>query len=145
MRRASALVALAAAAAFPGCASAACDPTALAGPSLTQCLAAEEKASSDKVQAAYKAAVASIATRPGVFDAQRARWRNSLAESHDLWLRLRNAECQNVAPFEGQAASTSVVRNRMAAFEAKLACAIRMNDMRAADLSSRYPPAGPSP
>jgi uncharacterized protein YecT (DUF1311 family) len=145
MRRASPLVALAAATAFPGCASAACDPTALAGPSLTQCLAAEEKASSDKVQAAYKAAVASIATRPGVFDAQRARWRNSLAESHDLWLRLRNAECQNVAPFEGQAASTSVVRNRMAAFEAKLACAIRMNDMRAADLSSRYPPAGPSP
>jgi uncharacterized protein YecT (DUF1311 family) len=145
MRGGPALVVLAAALASASPAGATCDPAALAGPSLTQCLAAEEKASSDKVQAAYKAAVASIATRPGVFDAQRARWRNSLAESHELWLRLRNAECQNVAPFEGQAASTSVVRNRMAAFEAKLACAVRMNEMRAADLLSRYPPPGPSP
>jgi uncharacterized protein YecT (DUF1311 family) len=145
MRRGPCLAALAAALASAGQARAACDPAALAGPSLTQCLTAEEKASSAKVQAAYQAAVASIATRPGVFDAQRARWRNSLAESHDIWLRLRNAECQNVAPFEGQAASTSVVRNRMAAFEAKLACAVRMNETRAADLSARYPPAGPRP
>ena len=80
-----------------------------------------------------------------MFDAQRARWRNSLAESQDIWLRLRNAECQNVAPFEGQAASTSVVRNRMAAFEAKLACSVRMNESRAADLSTRYPRAEPQP
>lgn len=118
---------------------AACDGAALAGQALTQCLSGEEAASSAKVEATYKAALQSIATRPGVFDTQRARWRNSLTESHGLWLRLRASECQNVAPFEGQAASASVLRNRAAAFDAKLACTIRMNEARAGDLASRYP------
>ena len=125
-------------------ANAACDTASLAGPPLTQCLSAEEKASSEKVEAAFQTALRSIATREGVFDAQRARWRNSLTESQELWLRLRNSECQNVAPFEGQAASAGVIKNRVAAFEAKLVCSSRMNESRAADLASRYP-AGPGP
>jgi hypothetical protein len=73
-----------------------------------------------------------------VFDTQRARWRNSLADSQGLWLRWRNAECQEVAPFEGQATSTNALKNRVAAFDAKLVCTIRANTARAADLSARY-------
>jgi len=127
-------------AASPGAARAACDMRALKGPALTQCLTAAEKASSDKLEAALGAAIKSIAVREGVFDSQRARWKSSLTNSEELWLRFRNAECQDVAPFEGQAGNTSVVQNRLAAFDAKLACTAALNEERAADLSGRYPP-----
>jgi len=83
--------------------------------------------------------LASIATRKGVYDTQRARWKNSLTASQEAWERFRNDECQNVAPFEGQALSVSALRNRVAAFEAKLICTIEMNAARAADLTRRYP------
>jgi uncharacterized protein YecT (DUF1311 family) len=116
-----------------------CDAATMAGPAFTKCLTAAERRSNDALEAAFKNALASIATRPGVFDAQRPRWKNSLAESQEIWLRFRNEECQNVAPFEGQATAASVVRNRMAAFEAKLTCTVRMNEARAADLNGRYP------
>jgi uncharacterized protein YecT (DUF1311 family) len=127
-------------AAWPGAARAACDMRALKGPALTQCLTAAEKASSDRLEAALGAAIKSIAVREGVFDAQRERWKNSLTNSEELWLRFRNAECQDVAPFEGQAGNTSVLQTRLATFDAKLACIAALNEERAADLSGRYPP-----
>lgn len=116
-----------------------CDPATLQGPQMSLCLGAAEKRSGDALDAVMKAALASIASRPGVFDTQRARWRNSLTESQAQWLHFRNTECQEVAPFEGQAASTNIARNRASAFEAKTICAIRMNDARAADIAARYP------
>ena len=76
-----------------------CDPAALHGPDLTRCLTEAAKESEAALGAAIEAALASIRTREGVFDTQRARWRNSLADSQGLWLRWRNAECQEVAPF----------------------------------------------
>jgi uncharacterized protein YecT (DUF1311 family) len=119
--------------------AAGCDPAALKGPALTACLTEAVKQSERNLQAAVDSAIASIGTRPGVFDSQRARWKNALTDSQADWLRFRNAECQDVAPFEGQAGSTSAVKNRVAAFEAKLICTVRLNGERIADLASRYP------
>ena len=121
-----------------------CDPAALHGPDLTTCLTEAAKTSDAALASALEAALASIHTRQGVFDAQRARWRNSLVDSQGLWLRWRNAESQEVAPFEGQAAptnaaSTNALKNRVAAFDAKLGCTIRANQARAAELVARYP------
>jgi uncharacterized protein YecT (DUF1311 family) len=116
-----------------------CDPAKLQGGELAQCLAQADRASASALDAAYKAALDSIATRPGVFDAQRARWRNSLTESQEIWLHFRNVECQNVAPFEGQASTVNVSKNRVSIYEAKTQCTIRMNEARAADLAARYP------
>jgi uncharacterized protein YecT (DUF1311 family) len=116
-----------------------CDPAIVKGPALTQCLTEAEKTSSADLETTVQAVLASIATRKGVFDTQRARWKNSLTISQEAWVRFRNDECQNVAPFEGQALSTSALRNRVAAFEAKLICTIEMNTARAADLARRYP------
>lgn len=122
-----------------------CDPASMTGGTFAQCLTAADRTSGEALDAAMANALASIATRPGVFDAQRPRWKHSLTESQDIWLRFRNGECQEVAPFEGQAAATSTLRKRMAAFEARLTCSIRMNRARAADLTERYAPAGGSP
>lgn len=116
-----------------------CDPTGLQGQAFTSCLSAAEKTSGQALDEAMQNAFKSIETQSGVYDTQRIRWRNQLAESQADWVRFRNSECQNVAPFEGQAASTSVLRNRVAAFEAKMICTIRMNTARTIDLSSRYP------
>jgi hypothetical protein len=116
-----------------------CDTAALQGPALTECLTSADQQASASLKATLEAALDSIRTRSGVFDSQRARWRNSLAESQEMWLRWRNAECQNVAPYEGQAASSNVMKNRVAAFEAKLACTIRTSEARREDLAARYP------
>jgi uncharacterized protein YecT (DUF1311 family) len=139
--RAIALFAAIALASLPARAESAggCDPAKLQGGELAQCLSKADRASAAALDEAYKAALDSIATRPGVFDAQRARWRNSLTESQEIWLHFRNVECQNVAPFEGQAASANVAKNRVSTYEAKTQCTIRMNEARAADLAARYP------
>ena len=116
-----------------------CDLETVKGPALTQCLTAAEKQSTADLALKLQGVLASIATRKGVFDTQRARWKNSLTISQEAWERFRNDECQNVAPFEGQSLSTSALRNRVAAFEAKLICTIEMNTARGADLARRYP------
>jgi uncharacterized protein YecT (DUF1311 family) len=122
-----------------------CDPATMTGGTFAQCLTAADKKSAEELDAAMANAMASIATRSGVFEAQRPRWKHSLADSQEIWLRFRNGECQEVAPFEGQAAVTNALRNRMAAFEARLTCSVRMNRARAADLLARYPPPGGPP
>ena len=116
-----------------------CDPETLKGPAFTQCLTEAEKQSNADLAIHVQGVLASIGTRKGVYDTQRARWKNSLTASQEAWERFRNDECQNVAPFEGQALSVSALRNRVAAFEAKLICTIEMNSARAADLTRRYP------
>ena len=116
-----------------------CDPAVLQGNAYSQCLTEAERKSSEALGKTIAAAVNSIATRPGVFDTQRSRWRNNLIQTQEQWLRFRNAECQEVAPFEGQAASINVSKNRTAAFEAKTICTIRTNEARAADIAARYP------
>lgn len=116
-----------------------CDPDTLKGPAFTQCLTQAEKTSTADLATRFSAVLASIDTRKGVFDTQRTRWKNSLTASQEAWERFRNDECQNVAPFEGQSLSVSALRNRVAAFEAKLICTVEMNAARAADLARRYP------
>jgi uncharacterized protein YecT (DUF1311 family) len=116
-----------------------CDRGALTGGRLAQCLMQAERTSADQLDQAVKAALDSIATRPGVYDAQRARWRNNFTESQDLWIHLRNTECQDVAPFEGQAATARGMKGGASIFEAKTLCAIRMNQARTADILARYP------
>jgi len=115
-----------------------CDPAVLQGPAFTQCLTTAEKRSTDQLSAVVAAALGSIATRKGIYDSQRGRWRNSLTASQNSWIRFRNDECQNVAPFEGQSGSSGVLQARTAAFDAKMICAITMNSARAADLARRY-------
>jgi len=116
-----------------------CDQAVLQGNAFSQCLIEAERKSSEALGRTVAAAIDSLATRRGVFDTQRSRWRNTLTQTQEQWLRFRNAECQEVAPFEGQAASFNVTKNRTAAFEAKTICTIRMNESRAGDIAARYP------
>lgn len=115
-----------------------CTAAELPAAALNACLAEAVKRSDRDMEAAVATALAAIAARPGIFDTQRARWRNALTDSQNDWLRFRNSECQNVAPFEGQTGG-GVLKNRVAAFEAKLVCTIRLNGARIADLAARYP------
>lgn len=103
------------------------------------CLVEAEKLSSAELASYVEALVESIATRPGVFDTQRARWQRSLREAQSSWLRLRNQECQELAPFELQSGAKTVIQRRAETFTDRLACILRANEARKADLAERYP------
>ncbi len=69
-------------------------------------------------------------TRSDLAGTQRTRWKNTLDEAHGLFVRFRNFECQNVAPYEGG--------NRIGAFEERLACLVDKNLLRLQELRRRY-------
>jgi hypothetical protein len=69
-------------------------------------------------------------TRSDLAGTQRTRWKNTLDEAHGVFVRFRNFECQNVAPYEGG--------NRIGAFEERLACLVDKNLLRLQELRRRY-------
>lgn len=76
-----------------------CDP-ALPAVARGECLKARVDAS-ERALAAERARIdAAIEAAPGLFPPQRVRWRRALDDTQGMWVRLRNAECQEVAPFE---------------------------------------------
>jgi uncharacterized protein YecT (DUF1311 family) len=62
---------------------------------------------------------------------QRLRWKKALEESQNMWLRFRNAECQDMTPFE------ATNKNRIA--EEQRICAMEHNARRMDELARRYP------
>lgn len=115
-----------------------CDPAATQGLAFAQCLVKVQKQSEDTLATVVNAAISSIATREGIYDSQRARWRTSLTASQNLWTRFSNDECQDIAPYEGRVGAAGFLKARTPAFEARTICMINMNTARAADLARRY-------
>jgi len=110
---------------------AACDRAKLPGRGYIECLEQTLRATDEKVESAHARAIAAIEARADLTSTQRTRWRNVLEEARALFVRFRNFECQNVAPYEGEA-------GRIGAFEQRLACLIDKNAARARDLQVRY-------
>jgi uncharacterized protein YecT (DUF1311 family) len=124
------LVALAAVAEEVRPSRAACDRAKLAGRAYIECLGAAVRTSDQALAAALSRAHAVIDARSELTPAQKARWKNALDEAHGVFLRYRNLECQNVAPYEGS--------RGIGAFEERLSCLIDKGDARVRDLTSRY-------
>ena len=110
---------------------AACDAKRIGARELAECLRSNADRTEKELAQALDAAIKSIDARSGLMSAQKARWRRSLNDAEALWIGWRDAECQDVAPFEaGMGAKGG---------DPRLACIIDRNTARAAELKARYP------
>lgn len=109
----------------------ACDAKKIGGRDLAECLRTGADRADRELAAAVEAAVKSIDSRQGLLSSQKARWRRSLSDAEAQWVSWRDAECQDVAPFEaGMAAKGG---------DPRLSCIIDYNTARIASLKARYP------
>ncbi|HLH48375.1 MAG TPA: lysozyme inhibitor LprI family protein [Roseiarcus sp.] len=133
----SALLILLAGAAFADAArpsQLACDSKKIGARDLADCLRAAADRSDKELAGALAAAIKSIDTRPGLLPAQKARWKRSLNDSQALWQNWRDADCQDVAPFEaGMSAKGG---------DPRLGCIIDHDAQRVEELKARYQQSG---
>ena len=109
----------------------ACDARKIGARELADCLRSASDRADRDLAAAVEAALKNIEARPGVLNAQKARWKRSLNEAEDQWVSWRDVECQDVAPFEaGMSAKGG---------DPRLSCIIDRDAERVADLKARYP------
>ena len=118
------------ASAGPRPSAAQCDRGKLAGRGYIECLEKVLRDSDEAVGHANRRAHATIDARSDLAPTQRTRWKNTLDEAQGLFVRFRNFECQNVAPYEGG--------SRIGSFEERLACLVDKNLMRLEELRRRY-------
>ncbi len=110
---------------------AACDSKKIGARELAECLRASADRADKDLSASVDAAIKSIDTRAGVMSGQKTRWKRSLNDAEAQWLGWRDAECQDVAPFEaGMSAKGG---------DPRLACIIDRDAQRTADIKARYP------
>jgi uncharacterized protein YecT (DUF1311 family) len=108
-----------------------CDASKIGARDLADCLRTNSDRADHDLAAVVDAAIKNIEARPGVLNAQKARWKRSLNDAQTQWLSWRDAECQDVAPFEaGMSAKGG---------DPRLACIIDRDAERGADLKARYP------
>lgn len=107
-----------------------CDRGKLPGRGYIECLEAALRESDGALTEANRRAHAAIEARSDLAPTQRTRWKNTLDEAHGLFVRFRNFECQNVAPYEGG--------SRIGSFEERLACLVDKNLTRLEELRRRY-------
>jgi uncharacterized protein YecT (DUF1311 family) len=112
----------------------ACDTKKIGAKDLADCLRAAADRSDKELAGALAAAIKEIEARPGLLAAQKNRWKRSLNDSQALWLNWRDADCQDVAPFEaGMSAKGG---------DPRLGCIIDHDAQRVEELKSRYSPSG---
>ena len=108
-----------------------CDIKKLGGKDLADCLRAASEKSERDMASLLETVGHSIDGRAGLQSSQKARWKRSLNDAHALWLRYRDAECQDVSPFEA-------IVNKLGG-DTRLTCIIELNDKRMSELRARYP------
>jgi uncharacterized protein YecT (DUF1311 family) len=108
-----------------------CEREKLPGRGYIECLETALRDSDRALTEANLRAQARIEARADLAVTQRTRWKNVLEEAQGQFIRFRNFECQNVAPYEGSG-------GRIGAFEERLACLVEKNTARRLDLLQRY-------
>ncbi len=109
----------------------ACDAKKIGARELAECLRTSADRADRDLSASIEAAIKSIDARQGVLSSQKGRWKRSLNDAEALWIGWRDAECQDVAPFEaGMGAKGG---------DPRLACIIDHDAERIADIKARYP------
>jgi len=112
----------------------ACDTKKIGAKDLADCLRSAADRSDKELAGAVDAAVKNIEARPGLLGSQKNRWKRSLNDTQALWLNWRDADCQDVAPFEaGMTAKGG---------DPRLSCIIDHDAQRVEELKSRYQQAG---
>jgi uncharacterized protein YecT (DUF1311 family) len=108
-----------------------CDREKLPGRSYVECLEAALRDSDRALAEANQRAQSRVEARTDLAITQRMRWKNVLEEAQGQFIRFRNFDCQNVAPYEGTS-------GRIGAFNERLACLIEKNLARTQELLRRY-------
>ena len=109
----------------------ACDAKKIGARELADCLRANADRADQDLAASIDAAIRNVEARQGLLSSQKARWKRSLNDAQTQWLGWRDAECQDVAPFEaGMGAKGG---------DPRLACIIDYDAQRTADIKARYP------
>jgi uncharacterized protein YecT (DUF1311 family) len=108
-----------------------CDAKRLGARELADCLRSGVDRADSELRATVEAAIKSIDSRQGLLTAQKARWRRALTEAQERWMTWRDAECQDVAPFEAGMAARGG--------DPGLGCVIDTDAERTASLKARYP------
>jgi uncharacterized protein YecT (DUF1311 family) len=109
----------------------ACDARKIGARELADCLRSNADRADQDLAAAFDAATKSVDARQGLMSSQKARWKRSLNDAEAQWIGWRDAECQDVAPFEaGMGAKGG---------DPRLACIIDYDARRIADIKARYP------
>jgi uncharacterized protein YecT (DUF1311 family) len=111
--------------------SAVCDREKLPGRGYIECLESALRDSDRALTEAVARVQARIDLRSDLAVTQRTRWKNVLEEAQGQFIRFRNFDCQNVAPYEGPG-------GRIGAFEERLACLLEKNLARTQELLRRY-------
>ncbi len=108
----------------------ACDSKKIGAQALADCLRNAADRSDKELAGAVAAAIKTIDGRTGMLSAQKSRWKRSLNDSQSLWLSWRDADCQDVAPFEaGMSAKGG---------DPRLGCIIDHDAQRVEELKARY-------
>jgi uncharacterized protein YecT (DUF1311 family) len=115
----------------PAASALACDTKKLGAKELADCQRAASERSERDLNATLEEAGKNIDGRGGLQSGQKARWKRALNDSHALWLRYRDADCQDVSPFEAAISK--------AAGDTRLTCIIDHNERRMGELKARYP------
>lgn len=109
----------------------ACDAKKIGARELAECLRTSADRADRDLSASIDAAIKSIDARQGVLSSQKGRWKRALNDAEAQWIGWRDAECQDVAPFEaGMGAKGG---------DPRLACIIDHDAERIADIKARYP------
>lgn len=108
----------------------ACDRSKLVARTYFECLETAVRDSDKQLSEAHARALGVVEARGDLAAVQKTRWRNMLEEVQGQFVRFRNFECQNVAPYEG--------KKGIGAFEERLICLIDKNHARIKDLAVRY-------
>jgi uncharacterized protein YecT (DUF1311 family) len=110
---------------------AACDAAKIGARELAECLRTGADKADRQLATVVDAAIKSIDARQGLLSSQKARWRRSLNDAQAQWVAWRDAECQDVAPFEsGMDAKGG---------DPRLRCIIDYDAERVSSLKARYP------
>ncbi len=117
--------------AVPSASALACDTKKLGAKDLADCLRLASDKSERDLATTFEAVGKGIDGRAGLQGGQKARWKRSLNDAQALWLRYRDADCQDVSPFEAGIGKTGG--------DTRLSCIIDQNDRRMAEIRARYP------
>jgi uncharacterized protein YecT (DUF1311 family) len=108
-----------------------CDIRKLQPREYSECLRKAQDDSDRALRERISTIAAIIDKTPGMQPAQKTRWRKAVEDGQGLWMRFRNAECQELTPFE------TASKTRVA--EEQRVCILDYNALRMNQLSLRYP------
>jgi uncharacterized protein YecT (DUF1311 family) len=108
-----------------------CDVRKLSPRDYTECLRKAQEDSDRGLRERIGAIGGIIDKTAGLPATQKARWKKALDDNQGLWVRFRNAECQEMTTFESS--------NKLRIAEEQRICILDYNQRRMTEFKQRYP------